>query len=76
MDKLTVTYETDGINPYARGFSCVFEVDDEAHIEEIHRICKKICYLLGYGEQSIKEWFDAPEITLSENGLTIGRSHD
>ena len=57
MDKLTVIYEPDSTNPYSRGFECTFEVDDEADIEEIHTVCKKICQLLGYGEQSIKEWF-------------------
>ena len=57
MDKLFVAYEPDGQNPYSHAFDCTFEIDDEANIEEMHRICKKICYLLGYGEQSINEWF-------------------
>lgn len=57
MDKLAVKYTPGPDNRYSTGFTCEFQISADAHISEIHRLCKSIAALLGYSEKSIEEYF-------------------
>lgn len=57
MDKFTIKYTPSCDNTYATGFICEFELSSDAHISEIHRLCKTIAAMLGYSEKSIEEYF-------------------
>ena len=57
MEKLIVTYIPNKDSEYKRGFSCEFELSDEAPIWEIHRTLKMIPRLMTYSEASIEKHF-------------------
>lgn len=56
MDNITITY-VPGDNPYARKFTCNWEIPSDANICEIHSVCRDFCKLLGYAEETINEYF-------------------
>ena len=59
VGKIQFSYEpSETMDKYSNPFVVMVGIDDENyHISEFHKLCKKIARLYGFGENSIEKYF-------------------
>ncbi len=57
MGRIEFSFWPSGENPYERMIELSAEVPTEVGIGELHDLCKKFMFALGYTEKTIDEYF-------------------